>query len=94
VAYEARTDGVMAAGLIEHPDDEDTEDYAGEGADNAKASDEPSEQSGRDDALLDNPAQPPALVEPQAKQVSQALTANERQRLLAQINLELETLGG
>jgi HK97 family phage prohead protease len=94
VAYEALTDVLMAAGLIEHPDDEDTEDYAGEGADNAKASDEPSEQSGRDDALLDNPAQPPALVEPQAKQVSQALTANERQRLLAQINLELETLGG
>jgi HK97 family phage prohead protease len=92
VAYQALTDVLMAAGLIEHPDDEDTEDYTGEGADSAKASDEPREQSGRDDALLDNPAQPPALVEPPTK--TSALTAHERQRLLAQINLELETLGG
>jgi HK97 family phage prohead protease len=83
VAYAALTEILQAAGLI------DTE-VESDGLNNTLNEGKSSEQPEGDGSLLDNEPEAPALVEPP----KQALTTLERERLLAQINLEIHSLGG
>jgi len=78
---------IRDAGLMEDPAEEADEEYQTEGDDKSLPNER--EQSESDGSLLDNEQADPALVEPPP-----ALTEEKRKRLLTQINLEVESLGG
>jgi len=86
-AYTALGDILRDAGLI------DTEPAADALGNPMMDDNKTYEQSGQE-SPLDNAQQPPALVEPPLSQSTPALTHSQRERLLAQINLEIEQLGG
>jgi HK97 family phage prohead protease len=98
-AYNLLHDVLLGAGLIDEEGDlpEETETYVEdsqqEGSDE-KTLPNPSEQSENDGSSLDNPATPPALVEPPSEQVPQALTEEARKAKLAEAQTLLQSLGG